>query len=92
MRILCLVIVATLLGCSGPPPPAVYIDHLADAIQTAIEHKDARWIDQYANRARACHKTGQLTDQRFESLEGVLQKARAGDWTGAAQAAEAFRQ
>jgi hypothetical protein len=92
MRILYLIMLVTVLGCGGPPPPSVYIDHLVDAIQSAIAHKDAHWLDQYANRARACHNAGQLTDQRFQSLEGVFQKARAGDWTGAAQAVEAFRQ
>jgi hypothetical protein len=92
MRILCLVMLVTVLGCGGPPPPSVYIDHLIDAIQSAIAHKNSQWLDQYANRARACHNSGQLTDERFQSLEGVFQKARAGDWAGAAQAAEALGQ
>jgi hypothetical protein len=92
MRILCLILLATTLGCGGPPPPAVYTGHLVDAIQSAIARKDAYWLDQYANRARACRNAGRLTDEGFRSLEATFQKARAGDWAGAAQSAEAFRE
>ena len=91
MRILCLLVFATAVGCGSPAPSALYNDHLFDAIQSAITQKNAYWLEQYANRARACRNAGQLTDEQHRGLEAVFQKARAGDWAGAAQEADSFR-
>ena len=79
------------VGCGGPPPPEVYNDHLFDAIHSAITNKDIYWLDQYANRARACQKTGQLTGEQYRSLEAIINTARAGEWVGAYKELESFR-
>ena len=89
--ILYILVLLNVLGCGGSPPPEVYNDHLFDAIQTAITNKDIYWVDQYANRARACQKTGQLTDEQYRGLEAIIKKASAGEWGGADRELEEFR-
>src|ERR1700681_4202464 len=90
-RIFSVPLLLTVVGCGGPPPPEIYNDHLFDAIQTAITKKDAYWLDQYANRARACHETGQLTNQQYHDLESIIMKARSSNWADADREVEEFR-
>ncbi len=89
--ILYIFVLLIVFGCGGPPPPEVYNDHLFDAIQTAITNKDIYWVDQYANRARACQKTGQLTLEQYRGLEAIIKQASAGEWAGADRELEEFR-
>jgi hypothetical protein len=86
-----LLVLLIVVGCGGPPPPAVYNDHLFDAIQTAIANKDVYWLDQYANRARACQKSGQLTIEQYRGVEAIIKKANVGEWTAADRELEEFR-
>lgn len=90
-RILCIFLFLTVAGCGGPPPPEVYNEHLLAAIQSAVAKKDSYWLDQYANRAKACWKTGQLTEAQHQDLQAIIKKARRGDWTGANTDIEQFR-
>jgi hypothetical protein len=77
-------------GCGGSPPPEVYNDHLFDAIQAAIAKRDDYSLGQYANRARACRESGQLSDEQNRELEAIMQKGRGGDWKGAQSDVDAF--
>jgi hypothetical protein len=90
-RIFCIFLFLTVAGCGGPPPPEVYNEHLIAAIQSAIAKKDPYWLDQYANRVKACWKTGQLTGAQHQGLEAIIKKARSGDWSGANRDIEQFR-
>lgn len=78
-------------GCSGPPPPAVYNDHLLEAMISAMAAKDSRALDQYANRARSCHRRGQLSDHDYHRLEAIVTKARGGSWSAAQSEATELR-
>jgi len=70
-------------GC-GPSPVALYNDHLIDAVQGAISAQNRASIESCANRARACHRIGQLTDEQYGGLEAAFERARHGDWNAAA--------
>jgi hypothetical protein len=77
-------------GCGGPPPPEVYNFHLFDAVQAAIAKRDAFSLGQYANRARACRESGQLSDDQYRELEAILKKTQGRDWNGAETDVDAF--
>jgi hypothetical protein len=90
-RILCILLFLAVGGCGGPPPPEVYNEHLVAAIQFAIAKRDPYWLDQYANRAKSCWTSGQLTDAQHQGLQSIIKKARRGDWSGANTDIEQFR-
>jgi hypothetical protein len=62
-----------------------------DTILTAITVKNARLLEDDARRAKARHDAGQLTDEEYEGLEGIINKARQGDWSGAEEDGYEFR-
>lgn len=62
-----------------------------DAIMTAITLKNRRLLDDSADRARARHEAGQLTDTEYQAIEAFVEPARGGDWSRAEKEGYTFR-
>jgi hypothetical protein len=62
-----------------------------DSILTAITMKNSRWLEQGARRAQSRHDAGCLSDEQYEGIQKFVNKARAGDWSGAEKDAYEFR-
>jgi hypothetical protein len=86
-----LVLVLTASGCRGPTQEDRDNRRLLDAILTAITLKNARLLEDNAKRAQARHEAGQLTDEEYEGMAAVINKARGGDWSGAESDGYEFR-
>src|SRR6516164_1813467 len=56
-----------------------------DALFTALTARDARLLDQSESRLRDLRESGALRDKVFDYLDGIIQKARAGQWHPAAE-------
>ena len=78
-------------GCRGPTPEARDNRRTLDAILTAVTLKNARLLEEDAKQAKARRDTGQLTDEEYRGMEGIINKARAGDWPGAEKDGYEFR-
>jgi hypothetical protein len=64
---------------------------LLDALLTAITLKNARLLEDNAKRLDQRQADGHLSEEEYEGMRVLIQKARAGDWTGAEMDGYAFR-
>jgi hypothetical protein len=78
-------------GCRGPTQEDRDNRRVLDAVLTAITIKNTRLLEEDAKRARARHEAGQLTDEEYQGMEAIINKARGGDWSGAEKAGYEFR-
>ncbi len=62
-----------------------------DALLTAITMKNSRLLEESARRAKARQEAGQLTAEEYQGMEAFINKARAGDWSGAEKDGYEFR-
>jgi hypothetical protein len=53
--------------------------------------KNTRLLEESGKQAKARHDAGQLTDEQYRGMEGFIDKARGGDWSGAEKDGYAFR-
>ncbi len=86
-----LVLAVLTSGCRTPTQEERDNRRLVDAILTAITIKNARLVEDNARRLDRRHDAGQLTDEQYQGLRAVIQKARARDWAGAERAGYEFR-
>jgi hypothetical protein len=78
-------------GCGGPAQEERENRRALDAILTAITIQNVRLLEESAKRATARHDAGQLTDNQYAGMQAFINKARAGDWSGAENDAYEFR-
>jgi len=78
-------------GCRGPTQEDRDNRRVLDAVLTAITIKNTRLLEEDAKRARARHEAGQLTDEEYQGMEALINKARGGDWSGAEKDGYEFR-
>jgi hypothetical protein len=78
-------------GCRAPTQEERDNRRLVDAILTAITIRNARLLEEDARWAKTRHGADQLTDEEYQGLEAIVNKARAGDWAGAEKAGYEFR-
>ena len=78
-------------GCGGPTLEERDNRRALDAILTAITIQNPRLLEESTERATACHDAGQLTDDQYAGMQAFINKARAGDWSGAENDAYEFR-
>jgi hypothetical protein len=78
-------------GCRGPTQEDRDNRRVLDAILTAITIKNPRLLVDNAKRAKARHEAGQLTDEQYQGMEAIINKARGGDWSGAEKEGYEFR-
>jgi len=86
-----LVVTLALAGCQRTPQLANEESlGAADALWTAITAKDVKLVDNSEQTLKQLHDQSKLTNEAFESLEGMIATARAGDWDGARGDLKAF--
>jgi len=79
-------------GCQRAPTPDERKNRRAlDEILTAVTIKNQRLLGESAARAKDRHDAGQFTDDEFQGIEAFVDKARAGDWSGAEKDGYEFR-
>lgn len=87
-----LLAVGVLLGLRSPPQmgPDPEVFETVDALYTAVRNRDAARLTQCEARLTAYKAAGKLPPAAAASLDGVIAKARAGDWQPAAERLYAF--
>jgi len=78
-------------GCRGPTQEDRYNRRALDAILTAITMKSTDLLEESARRAKERFDEGHLTDQEYQGMEAIIDKARSGDWSGAEKDGYEFR-
>jgi hypothetical protein len=58
---------------------------------TAVSLKNVKELEKDAQRIEERHTAGKLSDARHRDLQGIIDKARAGDWGTAERMAYEFR-
>jgi hypothetical protein len=80
------------LGCRGPTQEDRDNRRVLDAILTSITLKNARLLEDNARRVRERHDAGQITDEEYQGMEAIIERARGGDWSGAEKDGYKFRE
>jgi hypothetical protein len=81
-----------LAGCGEPSVRELKNRQEFEALLTAIALRSTTELGKDAQRLEARHASGELSDKVYNELQGIIQKARAGDWSGAEKEAYAFRE
>ena len=81
-----------LAGCGEPSLRERENRRELEALLTAVSLKNARELERDVKRIEERHAAGTLSDDGFNALNDIIQKARAGDWAGAEQQAYALRE
>src|ERR1700722_2832356 len=79
------------LGQRDPTPQERDNARATGALLTAVAMKNPRLLEESAKLAKQRHDAGQLTDAQYQGMEAVINKARAGDWSGAEKDGYEFR-
>jgi hypothetical protein len=90
-RLLATALVLTITSCRGPTPEDRDNRRAFDALLTAVTLKNPRLLDLSVERIAARHDAGQFSDEDYQSLNAIAERARAGDWAAAEQDGYAFR-
>ena len=82
----------TLAGCGEPSPRELKNRQEFEALLTAVSLKNKVELEKDAKRSDDRHAARELSDARYEDLQGIVAKARSGDWAGAERQAYEFRE
>lgn len=74
---------ACLGGCSKPSEEARQNRRLVDAVLTAVTMKNRKELDKDAALWDKRLADGVLSEKPHKAVKACIEKARAGDWTGA---------
>jgi len=85
----CLLLLA---GCGGPSADERENRKAFEFLLTAVSLKNGKELDKDAKRIEERHAAGQLSDARYQELQEIIQKARAGNWAEAEELAYEFRE
>lgn len=85
----CLLVLA---GCGGPSEEERENRKTFEFLLTAVSLKNVKELEKDAKRIEARHAAGKLSDARHRDLQGIIEKARAGNWGEAERLAYAFRE
>ena len=82
-----IVVVAVLLSLRTPPQmgPDADVFETVDALYTAVRNRDEVRLTQCAAKLGEYRAAGKLPKPAADRLDGVVAKARAGDWQPAAE-------
>ena len=85
--------VLALAGCSGEPSERQLKNRRElEAVLTAVSLKNRKQLDRDAERIEARHTSGELSDAPYQAIQGIIRKARDGDWAAAEKQAYEFRE
>jgi hypothetical protein len=85
--------ILTLAGCSGEPSQRELRNRREfEALLTAVSLKNPKELEKDAGRIEARHTSGELSDAPYQALQGIIRKARDGDWAAAEKLAYEFRE
>jgi hypothetical protein len=89
---LAVVLVFSFIGCGKPPQMGAdeEVFNTVDALFTAITAHDEKLLGQCERRLQVCKETEKLSSEASDYLDGVIQKAHAGEWQPAAERLYAF--
>lgn len=87
--LLCLLVLA---GCGGPSEEERENRKTFEFLLTAVSLKNVKELEKDAKRIEARHAAGKLSDARHRDLQGIIEKARVGNWGEAERLAYAFRE
>ena len=82
-----LTLIAVLLSLRSPPQmgPDAEVFETVDALYTAVRNRDEARLTQCEARLAGYRAAGKLPKAAADRLDGVIAKARAGDWQPAAE-------
>jgi hypothetical protein len=85
----------TLCGCGAEPSPSLREIKNArafEALLTAVSLRNQKEFEQDAKLIDERHAAGEISDEKYQELAEVIEKARAKDWAGAEKRAYRFRE
>ncbi len=89
------VVAASLLasapGCSRGPQLSSENRELIVSLATAVSTRESKWLDENVAKIEKRRAEGKCTDAEYAAFQEVVDKARAGDWDAAQEAAYALR-
>ena len=74
---------AGLAGCYGPPQVGIDNYRLVQGLRTAISARRGDWLEAATKVVSERHASGDLNDEQYGALEGIIAQARAGQWEAA---------
>jgi hypothetical protein len=81
-----------LVGCGGPSDREIKNRRELEALLTAIALKNKKELHKDIKRIEDRHSSGDLSDGSYKSLREIIDKAQAGDWSGAEKQAYELRE
>ncbi len=88
-----LILLIAVPGCGGEPSPRELKNRQEfEMLLTAVSLKDPRQLEIDAGRIEDRHASGELSKDGFDALQGIISKAREGEWGDAEKRAYEFRE
>jgi len=79
-----------LAGC-GKPQTAPENRDLISSLRTAVNTRNAEWLEKNADLVDERRNAGQMADPEYEEFQAILALARAGQWERAERETIAFQ-
>lgn len=80
------VLAAGAIGCGGSPDVTSETGLKSlDALYTAVTSRKPELVDQCAKQVSRLKESGDLSGSAADTLEGVIQRAKAGEWQQSAE-------
>jgi hypothetical protein len=89
---LLVLLVLLLGGCGEPSVRELKNRRELEALLTAISLRNTKELDKDIQRIEERHASGHLSDESYQDLQAIAQKAQAGDWGGAEKRAYDLRE
>ena len=77
-------------GC-GKPQAAPQNQQLISSLRTAVNTRNADWLEENANVLEKRRVAGKVSDSEYEEFQAIIAKARAGAWEEAERETIAFQ-
>ena len=82
---------AGVIGCGGSPDVTSEAGLKSlDALYTAVTSRKPELVDQCAKQVNRLEESGDLSGSAADTLEGVIQRAKAGDWQQSAEVLDRY--
>jgi hypothetical protein len=85
-------LVLLLTGCGEPSVRELKNRRELEALLTAVSLRNRKELDKDIQRIEDRHASGELSDESYEDLRKIIEKAQGGDWAGAEKQAYEMRE